>query len=676
MERSLVELLEALYPIQQSIDLGIEVLGDETWVHSVEDPNWLSQILSPALDDGSEAGVLISNAELNAITAVPPPNGTTPGAVSRIVERLNNTLYGWNNGQLEPQDGFNMASFSAVKELAGRIRTYNDLAKRKGFSSYLDAYNFVNNDVRQNAELEVEEGVCAVVRIRIEQELTVTREAFLAKLEVENQDDSPIEHIEIEILVVDSNTGEEATHLFSIGNGTLSGSLRSSDVGYLLPSEMSGAVEWLIIPYSEAAPESDHDYNVGGMLRYVYDGENVTVPLLPSSITVRPDPSLLVYYFWERYVIGDDPFTDEIEQSVPFTLGVIVKNAGHGTASSLQIASGQPEIIENEKGLLVNFMIIGANVNGGDVSPSLTVMFGDLAPNTTVVARWLMISSLQGEFMNYSATFENINPLGDPQLSILDELKIHELIRNVLIYSNPEEDDGILDFLVNERNDFLAYPDALYSSKTLKRYNVSAGTVLSVQETSETATSLEVRVSSESTGWVYFRYEDMQGLLSEPALAVNGTKRELNRTISLPPVNTWISRDGDSLCLHIVDCIQKTGEVVFDLEVCTSDCPVVGVPFTRPTPAVSTAQPTALTTLSIVPTATVLATTQLTAAASTTQTAAVTVQPTPVVSTTQSIDPATTIPVTKVNSTSSRASTIQMSFVAFALSFIAVFMLK
>ena len=36
--------------------------------------------------------------------------------------------------------------------------------------------------------------------------------------------------------------------------------------------------------------------------------------------------------------------------------------------------------------------------------------------------------------MNYSATFENINPLGDPQLSILDELKIHELIRNVMIY--------------------------------------------------------------------------------------------------------------------------------------------------------------------------------------------------------------------------------------------------
>ena len=161
-------------------------------------------------------------------------------------------------------------------------------------------------------------------------------------------------------------------------------------------------------------------------------GESITIPLLPTVITVRPDPSLLVHYFWERYVVGDDPFTDEIEPSIPFTLGVAVKNVGHGTAYSLQITSGQPEIIENERGLLVNFMIIGANIGRKGVSPSLTVMFGDLAPNTTVVARWLMISSLQGEFMNYSATFENINPLGDPQLSILDELEIHELILSLI----------------------------------------------------------------------------------------------------------------------------------------------------------------------------------------------------------------------------------------------------
>ena len=91
--------------------------------------------------------------------------------------------------------------------------------------------------------------------------------------------------------------------------------------------------------------------------------------------------------------------------------------------------------------------------------------------------------------MNYSATFENINPLGDPQLSILNKLEIHELIR---IYSDLNEDDGIQDFLVNERNDFLAYPDALYSSKTLQHYNVSAGTIHSMHTISDVATLLEL----------------------------------------------------------------------------------------------------------------------------------------------------------------------------------------
>ena len=68
-------------------------------------------------------------------------------------------------------------------------------------------------------------------------------------------------------------------------------------------------------------------------------------------------------------MVGDDPFTEEVKDSVPFTLGVAVKNAGYGVASSLQIISGQPEIIENERGLLINFMIIGAMIGNGSIEP-------------------------------------------------------------------------------------------------------------------------------------------------------------------------------------------------------------------------------------------------------------------------------------------------------------------
>ena len=42
--------------------------------------------------------------------------------------------------------------------------------------------------------------MCDVVRICIEQELAVTREAFLAKLEIENQEYSSLEQAELEII--------------------------------------------------------------------------------------------------------------------------------------------------------------------------------------------------------------------------------------------------------------------------------------------------------------------------------------------------------------------------------------------------------------------------------------------------------------------------------------------
>ena len=98
-------------------------------------------------------------------------------------------------------------------------------------------------------------------------------------------------------------------------------------------------------------------------------------------------------------MIGDNPFTAEREPSVPFALGVAVHNAGYGTAMNMRITSGQPEVIENEKGLLVTFKIIGTQVGSERVTPSLSVKFGDIGPTETRVARWLLATvQSQGEF--------------------------------------------------------------------------------------------------------------------------------------------------------------------------------------------------------------------------------------------------------------------------------------
>ncbi len=86
------------------------------------------------------------------------------------------------------------------------------------------------------------------------------------------------------------------------GMGTIDGS------GVLDVGE-SGKSEWLIIPYSEAAPTEDVRYDISGTLYYTVDGDNITVPLFPDTITVTPDPRLYLNYFLQKFIMSDDAMT-------------------------------------------------------------------------------------------------------------------------------------------------------------------------------------------------------------------------------------------------------------------------------------------------------------------------------------------------------------------------------
>jgi hypothetical protein len=57
------------------------------------------------------------------------------------------------------------------------------------------------------------------VRIRIEQELVLTRDAFKAKLEIENGEKIDLENIKVEIKIIQTFGSEELQNeKFSIGN--------------------------------------------------------------------------------------------------------------------------------------------------------------------------------------------------------------------------------------------------------------------------------------------------------------------------------------------------------------------------------------------------------------------------------------------------------------------------
>jgi hypothetical protein len=183
-------------------------------------------------------------------------------------------------------------------------------------------------------------------------------------------------------------------------------------------TESSSLFSWLIVPSNEAAPTTSVEYQIGGTLRYSYNGSIITVDLAPDTFEVHPNPSLIFRYFWERDVYSDDPFTDEMEPPVPFVLGVMVTNNGSGSATDLRITSGQPEIIENEKGLLIDFEIIGSRVGLNELEPSLEVTLGTVAPSESVVAVWEMISSLQGTFIVSLSLLDSHDSLTMPPLNM------------------------------------------------------------------------------------------------------------------------------------------------------------------------------------------------------------------------------------------------------------------
>ena len=173
--------------------------------------------------------------------------------------------------------------------------------------------------------------------------------------------------------------GQLTTSLFALRPPELSG-LTAVDGTGVIAGLGTGQATWILVPTSEAAPTISKEHFVGGTLSYRQAGALITVPLAPTSITVLPNPKLVVRYFHQRDVVSDDPFTPIIEPSEPFSLAVMVQNEGYGTAHHMRITSGQPQIIENEKGLLIGFEVIGAEVGGAPRQPSLTVDFGDIGP--------------------------------------------------------------------------------------------------------------------------------------------------------------------------------------------------------------------------------------------------------------------------------------------------------
>ncbi len=363
------------------------------------------------------------------------------------------------------------------------------------------------------------------------------------------------------------NPSEDATSLFILDEAILTDV--TSIVGGVIIAGTHARVTWLILPLTEAAPMFDTKYDIGGVLRYSINGIDYIQYLAPDTVTVKPDPQLFLKYFYSREVFADDPFTSAVEPSIPFHLALLIENRGYGDAVNLQILSSQPEIVENKKGLLVEFNIIGSHIGNTSIgSRSMNIDFGIVPSRSNAVAVWDMVASLRGKFNNFTARFQYEGPINNDKLSLVESVEIFELVHivrvdgnHVLLEGKGYIDDGLDDFLVNINPDAYFIPDHVFTSDT-QQSNLTVASVVnrsvthSIDQISLNEIAVTIHHSAAEVNeylrsdWVYIRFDNP--LTDQNYILDRVVRTDVNYTL-LPNYNSWQTTWSEYLLSGIIE---------------------------------------------------------------------------------------------------------------------------
>ena len=299
--------------------------------------------------------------------------------------------------------------------------------------------------------------VCARVEIEIEQELTLEREGFEARLGIVNGLPSSLDNFRVTLTFTDAEGRPVAVSTDAAPNdkGLF---YHRVQTGYTLPSSVAAGanqkVAFLIVPALGAAGDDPAGtlYYVGATVKYDLGGQEQIVEIAPDFIHVKPMPTLELQYFLPGDVYGDDPMTeDAVESIVPFPLGVrVINHSPLAYARKVSIQSCQPKIVRNDSGLLIDFRIVGAQVNGTVSEPTLLANFGDISPRRAAMGSWIMVCSLSGKFVEFSAEMTHAPEFGGALTSLIpaDAVTCRRLVGRVLV--DLPDRDQIPDFLACE----------------------------------------------------------------------------------------------------------------------------------------------------------------------------------------------------------------------------------
>ena len=428
--------------------------------------------------------------------------------LDRCIERLNNSM--------TFSDAENQINFDRLYKFCDNIGYVTSCAVNRGYETVARFFDASYSAVQAYEEHgNKSNSVCASVTLQINQTMTMTRQAFRGTLTVENNSSAgEMKDVKLKIEVTDVDGNVATAHEFAIAAENLTGfeGETSLDANWTLAQDAKGVATILFIPTKYAAETHDKVYYFGGSLSYIDPATELTVTrdLTPVPLTVKPSPNLNLTYFMQRDIFGDDPQTERIEPVVPAEFALLIENEGYGDATNVKMVTDQPKVVENEKGLLVDFVFTSSQLNGQEkvlsLGQSIPTNFGTIPSRSTMYAQWWLECSLLGHFTAYNVEATHVTSYGNEDLSLLNNVTIHELIHSIDIES--PTGDMLKGWLVNDVVDYNEYPDNLYlSDATTERVYEARYAEL----TKNSDTEYVLRVKPDNFGWNYGNVFDPTG---------------------------------------------------------------------------------------------------------------------------------------------------------------------
>lgn len=550
MQEYYERLLLAQVAIENGNKIMAEFFGSELWLDC--QPSELQALLSQIVTDEGEKPLDA------ALLQSYKPAGITQAEFLHFIERYNNSL------SMSGDD--NATNFDNVDAYAQKMAVAANEAVTRGFESLPQMMEYANAQFLEYAQ-EHSNGVCASITLQLSQTMTMTRQAFRGTLTVVNGSQSgEMKDVLLSLEVKDADGNVATSHEFQMNAESLEGFEGKAELGaqWTLAQGATGVADILFIPTKYAAEQASKVYSFGGTLTYTDPATETTVTrqLLPVTLTVKPSPDLTLTYFMQRDVFGDDALTkDVVEPMQPAEFAVLIENNGYGDATNVRMMTEQPRIVDNEKGLDIDFEILSSQLNGGAktlaMGGSVPTDFGTIPARGTSYAQWWLQATLLGHFTDYDIEATHVTSYGNEDLSLLSDISIHELIRS--INTTAADGSAMKGWLVNDIADARDMPDMIYlSDGTLEHVAEAAATIEKTGDAEYTLT-----LTKGNAGWNYANVIDPTWGRQTIAGVVRGDGTAVDMR------NCWQTdrtlRDGEDPLyehrLHIADWIAQDKEV-------------------------------------------------------------------------------------------------------------------